>query len=147
AGLLIVAACSQSSPPTSAQSAATAVVGAQATIAAQATALPIAQGTVQSVQSTSQALSGRIGGALLQLQPQDVARLISTTMGATIDITTSPADVGNADVKQATLHGKDNGAFGRLDQQAREAFAGAGLSVARQAFPAAEIALNVDDAN
>jgi hypothetical protein len=150
AGMVTAMACSQGSPnsaPANSQAAATVVVGAQATIAAQATVLAIPQPTIQAVQATTQALGSRIGGALAQIQPQDVAKLIGTTMGATFDIDTSPTGVPNAEVKQATLHGKDNGAFGRLDQPARQAFAGAGLQVARQAFPAAQIDLNVDDAN
>ena len=146
AGLVAASACGQV-VPNSPQSAATAVVGAQATVAAQATTFAIPQPTLQAVGATAQALGSRIGSALAQIQPQDVARLIGTTMGATIEITTSPLGVPNDEVKQATLHGKDNGAFGRLDQQAREAFAGAGLQVARQAFPAAQIDLNIDDAS
>jgi hypothetical protein len=131
AALLAATACTQSTSGSS-QVAATAVVAVQATIA---------------VAATSQGLNSRISGGLAQVQPQDVAKLIGTTMGATFEIATTPADVPNDQVKQATLHGKDNGAFGRLDQQARQAFAGAGLQVARQAFPSAQIDLNVDDAS
>jgi hypothetical protein len=131
AALLAATACTQTAP-SSAQAVATAVNGAQATIA---------------VQATAQGLNSRISSGLAQVQPQDVAKLIGTTMGATFEIATTPSDVPNDQVKQATLRGKDNGAFGRLDQQARQAFAGAGLQVARQAFPTAQIDMNVDDAS
>jgi hypothetical protein len=130
AATLLTAACTASSDnvaPTAASSAATAVA---------------------QVQATAEPVATRVAGALTQLAPPDVGRLVGTTMGATIDITTAPPGAPNDQVTQATLSGIDqNGAFGRLDQQARRAFASAGLQLARQAYPRAQLDLTVDDAN
>ena len=118
AGLVAATACGQV-VPNSPQSAATAVVGAQATVAAQATTFAIPQPTLQAVGATAQALGSRIGSALAQIQPQDVARLIGTTMGATMEITTSPLGVVTSwkmrsPERRASIAGTAGGPPGRL---------------------------------
>jgi hypothetical protein len=128
--VLVLAGCSQPAP----QPVATAVAQAQA--------------TGVSVQATAQPIATRVAGALTQLQPTDVGRLIGTTMGASIEITLTPPNGPNDQVTQATLTGTDrSGAFGRLDKQARVAFANAGFQLARQAYPRAQLDLHIVDTN
>jgi hypothetical protein len=125
AGLLSTAACSVAAQD-DARAAATALAGIQAT--AQPVATEVAR---------------QVGG----LEPANLGRLIGTIMGATIEITTTPPDVPNDSVTQATLNGTDrSGAFGRLDIPARRSFANAGLQLARQSYPQAEIDLTIVDA-
>jgi hypothetical protein len=129
--LLVLAACSSTATTTT------------------TTAPPTAVGPpAANAQATPQSPASRVASGLANLAPTDVGRLIGTTIGASIDISTTPPNVGNADVTQATLNGTDrSGAWGKLDQQARQAFAGAGLELARQAFPHAQLDLMVVDTN
>lgn len=125
-GLLSTAACS-AAVQNDARAAATALAGLQAT--AQPVATEVAR---------------QVGG----LEPANLGRLIGTVMGATIEISTTPPDVSNDRVTQATLNGTDrSGAFGRLDVQARRSFANAGLQLARQSYPQAQIDLTIVDAS
>src|SRR4051812_28484687 len=129
--LLLGAGCTAGSSSAAPTAVATTAATVQATVASGA-------------QGSAQNPGGRLGGGLVNLAPADLARLISTTMGAGIEIAATPPNVGNDQVTQATLTGTDrSGAWGRLDQQARQAFAGAGLQLARQAFPNAQIDLVV----
>jgi len=101
---------------------------------------------VANIQATAQPLANRVAGGLSNLPAPDVGRLIGTTMGASMEITTTPPDTPNDQVTEARLNGTDrSGAWGKLDQQARRAFAGAGLQLARQAFPHAQLDLTVVD--
>ena len=93
--------------------------------AATAPTPPTAVATlVANIQATAQPLANRVAGGLSNLPASDVGRLIGTTMGASMEITTTPPDTPNDQVTEAKLNGTDrSGVWGKLDQQARRAFA------------------------
>ena len=136
--LAIGAACSQA-VQNDARSAATAIASAQATIQPLGTVLAGAQATVQP-------LATLVGVSAPNLDPTNVGNLIGTVIGANVQITLEPQGVPNDRVTRAVLEGTDrSGAFGRLDPQARRSFAGAGLQLARQNYPNAQIEMVIVD--
>jgi len=101
---------------------------------------------VAGLSATAQPVASEIARRIGNLDPADVGRRIGTVMGSNVEITLEPSDVPNADVTHAVVHGTDRtGAFGRLDVQARQSFASAGLQLARQSYPNALIDLTIVD--
>ncbi len=130
----LLAACSSPAGNTT-----TTAPTAIATVAAVAT-------SVAKVSATGQALAPGLSNGLTQLAPDNLGRLIGTTIGVSVEVSTTPANVSNDQVTQATLNGTDrSNVWVKLDQQARQAFAGAGLQLARQAYPKAQLEMTVVD--
>jgi|SRR6266508_5077830 len=108
---------------------------------ARAAATAVA-GLTTSAQPVATEVARRVG----DLDPSNVGRLIGTVMGANVDITREPQGVPNEQVTRATLKGTDrSGAFERLDLPARRSFASAGLQLARQSYPQAQIEMTIVD--
>jgi hypothetical protein len=106
------------------------------------TAATAVAGLVATAQPAATEVARRVGN----LDPANVGRLIGTVIGANVDITIEPRGVPNEEVTHATLNGTDrSGAFGRLDTQARRSFASAGLQLARQSYPNAQIDMTILD--
>jgi hypothetical protein len=101
---------------------------------------------VAGIAATAQPVATEVARRVGNLDPDNVGRLVGTVVGANVDIKLEPPNVPNTDVTHATLNGTDrSGAFGRLDVQARRSFAGAGLQLARQSYPNAQIDLTIVD--
>jgi hypothetical protein len=141
AAMLIAVLGSACGTPQQSQSGApaTTIAAAQSTVAPAVTAAAV-------VQSTAAPGATAFAGAFGRLQPENVARLMGTTMGVQMTIDVDPPNVENTQVTRATLNGTDqNGAFGKLDLPARRSFASAGLQLARQAYPQAQLELTIVD--
>ncbi|HET6317286.1 MAG TPA: hypothetical protein VFG86_12570 [Chloroflexota bacterium] len=106
------------------------------------TAATAVAGLASSAQPVATEVARRVG----DLDPSNVGRLIGTVIGANVEITLEPQEVPNDQVTRATVNGIDrSGAFERLDVPARRSFASAGLQLARQSYPRAQIDMTIVD--
>jgi hypothetical protein len=132
---LLGAACSSQAQPQPTTPPLTAVAELRATAQPLQTAVSGAAGA-----------AGALASGVARLQPENVARLVGTTLGVQMTVNVEPANVENTQVQRATFEGTDqSGAFGKLDQPARRSFALAGLQLARQAYSQAQIQLTIVD--
>ncbi|MCA1645907.1 MAG: hypothetical protein LC797_10745 [Chloroflexi bacterium] len=121
------------------------VLSAQTAITAAQTALPGLQTALPGVQATAQAGATLVSGVLSD--PQFVSTQVQAVLaGVTIDAQTTPDGAANDAITQVTVTGTDvRGTYGQLDSGARQATAGAALTLLGQYYPNATIALKVVD--
>jgi hypothetical protein len=120
---------------------------AQGSVEAARTAIVAAQTVLPGAQATAQSAATAVSGALSD-SPSALGNLQLLLGGASLEVSTTPADAANEAVTDLSIEGTDAaGQLAQLDSRTRQAAAITALLLASQYYPNANISLKVVDAS